>query len=120
MTGLHMFRTDHGDGRSTPTGLTIHGSHGGDLWVDLGVDLICLTPADLTVMGDQTRKHGTCTRAGVLWDESDAIELTKALRDGPTLDDCANGCEGPGLVTVEGRVVCPGCVAGYGAREDGA
>ena len=100
------------------TALTIHGTHAGDLWVELD-EPICLTRADLAVMADQTRKHGTCTRAGVLWDESDVIELVKALRDGPTLDDCADpSCEGPGLVTVEGRALCPGCVAGYGAREE--
>lgn len=97
------------------SGLIIHGSHGSDVWVEVAGDLYCLTRPDLTVLTNRVRVAGTVLHAGIRFDEADVIELVNASR-GPQLDDCE--CGGPGLVHLEGRVVCPGCVRAYGDAED--
>lgn len=95
--------------------LTIQGAHGNDIWIEHAGDLTCLTRADIDRMGSEVRRFGTTSRAGLLLDESDVTVLLNALT-GPRLDDCAD-CEGPGLIPVEGRMVCPGHAAGLGLAE---
>lgn len=98
------------------SGLTIHGAHGSDVWVDVNDELVCLDSADLRMMRVAVEMGGTVERACATFDEADVVALTAAL-NGPQLDDCAD-CEGPGLVEVQGRLVCPGHAAGYGQAED--
>lgn len=103
----------------TPS-LIIHGPYGNDVWVESEGDLVCLTRRDMVAMIEHVNNWAPLVvRAGITFDESDLIELTNAL-NGPQLDDCHNGCEAPGLVLIEGHVVCPSCAAGYGAREASA
>lgn len=95
--------------------LTIQGAHANDVWVEHAGDFTCLTRPDLDRMASEVRRFGTTNRAGILFDESDVAALFAAL-SGPQIEDCAD-CEGPGLVEVEGRLVCPGHAAGYAQAE---
>jgi hypothetical protein len=96
--------------------LTIHGSHAGDVWIETDGELTCLSVLDLRIMRNQTRDTGSTTRAGITFDEADVTALIEALT-GPQLDDCHH-CEGPGLVPIEGRIVCLGHAAGFGLAEE--
>jgi len=96
--------------------LKIHGAHGSDVWADINADLVCLSIFDLRVMRNKARDNGTATYAGTTFDESDVTALIQALT-GPHLDDCAD-CEGPALINIEGRIVCPGHAAGYTEAEE--
>src|SRR5690349_20668637 len=98
------------------SGLTIHGAHGLDVWLETDGDLYCLTVFDLRVMRNDIRGAGAASRWGVTFDEADVTALIKALA-GRQLEDC-QFCEGPGLVEVEGRAVCPGHADGFGWAED--
>ena len=96
--------------------LTILGAHGNDVWVETDGDLYSLSAVDLAKMRDQVRlTTGRAYRVGAWFDESDVTALIRAL-NGPQLDDC-HDCEQPGLIDVEGRMVCPGHANGYGIAE---
>lgn len=95
--------------------LTIQGAHGNNVWIEAWGDLHSLSANDLAAMRDTVRMEGVARRWGREFDESDVTALIQALT-GPQLDDCAD-CEGPALVNIEGRLVCPGHANGYGIAE---
>ena len=97
------------------SGLTIHGAHGHDVWLEIAGDLYALTELDIARMRAQARVYGSALRWQVHFDEADITALTQAL-DGPQLWDCSD-CEGPALTNVDGRELCPGCAAGHGHAE---
>ena len=99
--------------------LTILGAHGNDVWVETDGELYSLSAADLArLRRDLTTPFfmGTAWHYHHEFDESDVTALIHAL-NGPQLDDC-HDCEQPGLIDIEGRMVCPGCANGYGIAED--
>lgn len=101
---------------TAPTpGLIIHGTHAGDTWIENAGELVCLDRRDITRLHKWVTENGVGTIAGITLDESDLTELAHA----PELFDCAH-CEGPALINIEGRIVCPGHAAGFGFAEEQA
>jgi hypothetical protein len=94
----------------------ISGTHGMDAWIVVDGDDVCLTSEDIAgarrELESPDNVSGLAPLGPVFVDES---QLT-AILHGPALDDC-RWCSGPGLVTVEGVLVCPGHAAGFGMAE---